>query len=95
MVDATVDNDPVSIVLGGGQSTTVPANETWRVSIYLAGGDRTDMDIDGLGEYKSEVGSPPGNSELVDVTLVGGQTIAEATSSARASIFITGFVVNS
>lgn len=34
MVSATVDNNPVAIIISGGSSTTVPTGETWRVSIH-------------------------------------------------------------
>jgi len=95
MVNATVDNSPVSIVLDGGQSTTVPSNETWRVSIHLANRDNSNMEIDGIGTF---VGSrtnrsAPGN--YLDVTLTGGQTISENLSQSGSAIFITGFVVDS
>jgi len=95
MVNATVDNAPVSIVLDGGESTTVPSNETWRVSLHLANSNDTNMKIDGIGVYqaKSADTSSPGN--YLDVTLTGGQTIAETTSNSGAAILITGFVVNS
>jgi len=95
MVNATVDNTPVSIVLDSGESTTVPSNETWRVSIYLAAGGRTDMRIDGIEEYRAEKTDETSNEALEDVTLIGGQTIAEDRGNKKSSIFITGFVVNS
>jgi len=95
MVNATVDNTPVSIVLDSGESTTVPSNETWRVSIYLAVSVRTDMRIDGIGEYRAERVERTSNEALEDVTLIGGQTIAEDRGGKESSIFITGFVVNS
>lgn len=95
MVNATVDNQPVSIVLDGGESTTVPSNETWRVSIYLAAGGRTDMRIDNVEEYRAEGSTTTSNEALKNVTLIGGQTIAEDNNDKRSSIFITGFVVDS
>jgi len=33
MVNATVENEPVSVELDSGESTTVPTGETWRVTI--------------------------------------------------------------
>jgi predicted RNA-binding protein associated with RNAse of E/G family len=95
MVNATVDNEPVSIVLDTGQSTTVPSNETWRVSIHLANQAFSIMKIDGIGEFQAfkQRGSAQGN--YLDVTLVGGQTITELGGNADSAIFITGFVVNS
>jgi len=95
MVDATVDNDPVSVVLDGGQSTTVPANETWRVSIYLANKDFSGMTIDGIGKYIAGQTSESAPGTYLNVTLTGGQTITETESKSNSAIFITGFVVRS
>ena len=95
MVDATVDNDPVSIVLDGGQSTTVPSNETWRVSIHLANADLTDINIDGIGIFSAGRSTASGEASYLDVTLIGGQTITELSGGSNTAIFITGFVVNS
>jgi len=95
MVDATVDNDPVSILIESNQSTTVPSNETWRVSIHITGGDITEMSIDGIGKFKSDASKNGQNDHLEDVTLTGGQTVAMTTFSGGSGIFITGFVVNS
>ena len=92
MVNATVDNKPVSIVLDGGQSTTVPSNETWRVSIHLANVETTQMRIDGIGLYQSNSSA---NGNYLDVTLVGGQTVEEKINKQSSAILITGFVVNS
>jgi len=95
MVNATVDNEPVSIVLDSGQSTTVPSNEIWRVSIHLSNRGRTDMTIDNIGIFTGEgsKSSAPGN--YLDVTLIGGQTVKEKSGISNSAIFITGFVVNS
>jgi hypothetical protein len=38
MVNATVDNQAVAISLSSGQSTTVPSNETWKVTITVEPG---------------------------------------------------------
>jgi len=95
MVNATVDNTPVSIVLDGGQSTTVPSNETWRVSIYTATTGGSTFTIDGIGDFETDANAPIKAGPLVDVTLVGGQTITETTGLGTSAVFITGFVVNS
>jgi len=95
MVNATVDNAPVSIVLDGGQSTTVPSNETWRVSIYTATEGGTGFQIDGIGKFKTDTSGPLKAGPLVDVTLIGGQTITETSGLSDSAVFITGFVVNS
>ena len=95
MVDATVDNKPISIVLDGGQSTTVPSNETWRVSIHMGNRDSTTLTIDGIGEFRGDQTQPSAQGNYLDVTLVGGQTISETNGASVNVIFITGFVVNS
>jgi len=95
MVNATVDNKPVSIVLDQSQSTTVPSNETWRVSIHLGHGQPTIMTIDGIGRFTASATSSQSNDPLSDVTLVGGQTIDNLSGQNDSVIFITGFVVNS
>jgi hypothetical protein len=94
MVNATVDNEPVSIVLDGGQSTTVPSNETWRVSIHMMNNDRSRMSIDGIGDFKAREDTKSGLGTYLDVTLTGNQTIAETADQQKGGIFITGFVVN-
>jgi hypothetical protein len=96
MVNATVDNDPVSVLIGPNQSTTVPTNETWRVSIYLSGRNFTEMVIDGIPpHFVADSSAESGEGVLTDVTLVGGQKIAEVGGVDETGIFITGFVVNS
>jgi len=95
MVNATVDNAPVSIVLDVGQSTTVPSNETWRVSILLTNGGGTKITIDGIGEFKAGSNSESAQGVYQDVTLVGGQTITEVGIDNENGVFITGFVVDS
>jgi len=94
MVEATVTNDPVSIVLDGGQSTTVPSNETWRVSIHMMNQDVTKMTIDGIGSFAAEQTRGGAQGNYLDVTLTGGQTIRERANNPDGGIFITGFVVN-
>jgi hypothetical protein len=94
MVNATVDNTPVSIVLDGGQSTTVPSNETWKVTINIssANGGATGLRIDGIGTFVGKLGS--GANQQIDAVLTGGQTIAEIKNSTGSAIYIAGFVVN-
>jgi hypothetical protein len=95
MVNATVDNDPVSIILDGAQSTTVPSNETWRVSIFLATRTGTLMNIDGIGVFQGNGGTASSRGDFLDITLTGGQTIAETDDQPESAILITGFVVSS
>jgi len=95
MVNATVDNKPVSIILDGGQSTTVPSNETWRVSIHLSNGDDTRMSIDGIGSFISRREDTSSDHSYLDVTLTGGQTVSETQGTGESAMLITGFVVSS
>lgn len=95
MVNATVDNKPVSIIVLVNQSTTVPSNETWRVSLHLANLNSTDMEIDGAATFTGQSGTTSAQGSYLDVTLVGGQTITMTSSSSNGGIFITGFVVDS
>ena len=94
MVNATVDNDPVSIVLDGGQSTSVPSNETWRVSIHMMNQNRSEMTIDGISGFVGDLTASSAQGNYLDVTLTGGQTVAEVRDESSSGIFITGFVVN-
>lgn len=95
MVNATVDNRPVSIVLDGGQSTTVPSNETWRVSIHTAKRDNCQFTIDGIGRFTGKSSNSSDEGVYLNVVLVGGQTITETTGQSRTGLLISGFVVNS
>jgi len=94
MVDATVDNKPVSIVLAGGQSTTVPSNETWKVTLNISSSNGTAsiLSIDGTSGFIGR-DNVQGN-EQIDAVLTGGQTIAETNNKSGSAIFIAGFVVN-
>lgn len=94
MVNATVDNKPISIVLDGGQSTTVPSNETWRVSIHLAQQTGTKMRIDGVGLFHSR-DDRSNNGHYLNITLTGGQTVSEVANNDASGMLISGFVVNS
>ena len=48
MVNATVDNKPISITVNDGESTTVPTGEVWKVRITVSNGhgDVNDSDTD-------------------------------------------------
>jgi len=94
MTEVSIDNKPISIVLDSTESTTVPENETWRVSIHLANQEVTLMEIDGIGQWRGDrnMDSSPGN--YLDCVLTGGQTIAEVFGQQFAAILITGFVVS-
>jgi len=95
MVNATVDNAPVSIQLQG-TSTTVPSNETWVVQIGVHGGsDVSFLEINGLGKTESSGGVSDPHPPQFKMVLTGGDTIAETGGNGRAMVSIQGFVVDS
>jgi len=97
MVNATVDNKPVSIQLGAGQSTTVPSNETWKVQLTLSVREGTSgasgtIDINGTSVVGAQDrGSAPGQI-APETVLTGGDTISLVDAKGMS---ITGFVVDS
>jgi len=95
MVNATVDNDPVSIQLNGS-STTVPSNETWVVQIGAHGGsDFTELNINGVGStIAPDTASDPGPPQF-KMVLTGGDTVSEQTGDTDSMVSIQGFVVDS
>jgi len=104
MVNATVDNGPVAITLSDGQSTTVPSNETWKVTITCEAAsisDDHDILINGTKvaggsaykrfERRDELGFANATSTVpFDTVLTGGETISVNGGGMR----IGGFVVN-
>jgi hypothetical protein len=104
MVNATVNNKGVSITLSDGQSTTVPSNETWKVTITCeprSGGGTVSVSIDGttIAEANSSSNRSYGDSYgyasvsstvPFDTVLVGGETVSASGGGVR----ISGFVVN-
>lgn len=108
MTQATVDNNPVSIALGNGESTTVPTGEVWRVTITAASDGnyfselfiRVKVNGEPLATY-SHVSSNSmggGAGQTVETVLVGGDTVSveENTNNGTnvGGAHIGGFVVN-
>jgi len=95
MVNATVDNPPVSIVLDGNESTTVPSNETWKVTITIGSNNNgaSTIAIDGIGKFVGRDNAQGNDS--VDAVLTGGQTITEVNKGSESAVYIGGFVVDS
>jgi hypothetical protein len=101
MVNATVDNQPVSIQLDTGQSTTVPTDEVWQVQIALSANSNIgsssvgDVSINGVEvmEFVIDANSPigAGSPVMPSTVLVGGDTISTGGSG---SVSISGFIVN-
>jgi len=95
MVNATVDNAPVSIQLQG-TSTTVPSNETWVVQIACHSGQKSStLEINGVGKTRSAGSSSDPHPPQFKMVLVGGDTIAETVSNSGSMVSIQGFVVDS
>jgi len=95
MVNATVDNAPVSIQLNG-TSTTVPSNETWVVHIGVHGGkDDSQLRINGVNSTLSSGNSGNPHPPQFKMVLAGGDTIAEGAGGNGTMVSIQGFVVDS
>jgi len=95
MVNATIDNAPVSIQLQG-QSTTVPSNETWKVNIGVHGGrDSSRLNINGVGATNSSSAASDPHPPQFEMVLKGGDTITEETNNSDSMVSIQGFVVDS
>jgi hypothetical protein len=95
MVDATVDNTPVSIQLSG-TSTTVPSNETWVVHIGVHGGDRrSGLEINGVGKTVTSDSLSNPHAPQFKMVLTGGDTVKETKGEIPSMVSIQGFVVDS
>lgn len=89
MVQANIDNTPVSIVLAGSESTTVPSGETWKVTIKLHGGATT-AEINGKDVINADSNN---DADPVETVLVGGDSVLCSGQSYQ-GLHIGGFVVN-
>jgi len=95
MVNATVDNAPVSIQLNG-TSTTVPSNETWVVHITAHGGEsKTTLDINAVGATKTSGQNSDPHPPQFKMVLTGGDTVTERNGFSDSMVSIQGFVVDS
>jgi len=95
MVNASVDNSPVSIQLNGS-STTVPSNETWVVTITVFGGaTETQFDLNGVGKMATSGTKADASTIDLDMVLTGGDTVKENKGGNSSLIAIQGFVVDS
>jgi len=95
MVNATVDNPPVSIQLNGS-STTVPSNETWVVQIGVHGGVvPSAVEINGVGLTQSSDQASDPHPPQFKMVLTGGDTVAETVAQNISMVSIQGFVVDS
>lgn len=90
MVQANIDNEPISIQLNsdGTESTTVPAGEVWKVSITVE--QSAQLRINSLLVVDNDSQNPTFTTETV---VVGGDTIE--AYGASGGLQIGGFVVSS
>lgn len=73
MVQASIDNTPVSISLSGDESTTVPTGETWKVTLTC--GSNTELHINGGRITGSNAGNGEPNVDEFETVLTGGDSI--------------------
>jgi len=102
MVNATIDNSPVSIQLLEGETTTVPSNETWKVTIsaYAVGFNGQGPHIIINGKTVHGIFGNDDNdaraSTSVNYVLAGGDVIELGGFDTFSSgLAIQGFVVDS
>jgi len=101
MVNAAVDNTPISIQLAKGESTTVPSGETWRVKVTSSVRDETNdnwnssvVDINGL-DVLSAHNSGDHHGLNHSIVLDAGDTIElESAPGSGAGAHISGFVAS-
>jgi len=95
MVNATVDNNVVSIQLQG-TSTTVPSNETWVVQIGVHGGrDQSAFKLNSMGVVQQSTIDSNERSIQYKMVLTGGDTVEEGSGGGNSLVSVQGFVVDS
>jgi hypothetical protein len=101
MVNATVDNEAVSISLGKNESTTVPSGEVWKITITagLADSFETSGAITINGSAIMFLDNFDGDDQVsyaeTDTVVTGGDTISTDTFDVPGiEAHIGGFVVN-
>lgn len=97
MVNATIDNEAVSIQLSSGQSTTVPSGEVWKVQITLALADGSGnindgaVTVNGVEFIGAKTGGDVQGQVAPNSVLTEGDTISLGGGHGAS---ITGFVVS-
>jgi len=103
MVNATVENPPVSEALSNGDSVTVPTGEVWRVTCSLFSDNHqnasnsSQLSVNGtlfLG-IAGDLRQGPINSPTTDAVFESGDTISFNSDTGNGGALISGFVVNS
>jgi len=104
MANATIDNAPVSIQLALDQSTTVPSDEVWKVTVTFYGTNTTTKDeqvylsINGqrVFGFAGPIDQAPFVSPSAEIVLDGNDTIKlEHFRAQDQGAAIQGFVVKS
>jgi hypothetical protein len=104
MVNATVDNSPVSISLINGETTTVPTGETWKVTMTMGSSQgisskaslhiKLNSDII-MTEIRDDGGGGYNMSaQTFETVVTAGDTIKMSGDSTDDGMHIGGFVVN-
>jgi hypothetical protein len=92
--DELHQHDPVSLTLAYGESTTVPAGETWRVTVTAAGNGNANFVLNGEEVVMDSANSGNPAATTVETTVVGGDVLKNNSgSSSTGSVHIGGFKV--
>lgn len=99
MVQANIDNDPISVTINSNESVTVPSGEVWKANITLATSHSdfssiSFVSINGVSVMDSKFEDDDGTgggSPSHECVLVGGDTVEY---SGGEGAHISGFVVN-
>jgi hypothetical protein len=91
MVQANIDNTPVSITLAENESVSVPTGETWRVTISAPNDTR--VDINGGKLINSYNGSGEKNMDETQTVVTEGDSIANDYSTNSGVLHVGGFKV--
>jgi len=93
MVDATIDNTPVSVTLGGSE-TYSPANGSVEdVTIVIHKDEH--LQINGENIVAGSSGSGEDNTEQIDVVLTDSDTVKEKGLASSRGVHISGYQVSS
>lgn len=78
MTTVSIDNDPISVQLAAGESTTVPSGEIWDVTIAIASDANVRINNIAISNIKLGQGEP--NTDTVDTVLQSGDEVMAENS---------------
>lgn len=90
MVQANIDNSPVSITLGDNEQTTVPTGEVWKATITVDG--ESWLMINGTRLSVDVTNGADDAMTTTETVVTGGDTIRNDSGN---GVHIGGFVVSS